>query len=136
MLASEPLRLLQEAFLHRLLPFHHEVTLAAIRSLRIEDYPVAAFYAGVGALAASLLIYGIGIAMRRMPDRFSNESQQARVEYLRATAHAWLPWLLILSASPMGGLLALAAGFFGIKPWKVVAMLLIAEIAFRAAPLL
>lgn len=136
MQVNEITALVQEAFLARLLPLYDEVTLGAIRNLRIEEYPLAAFYAALGALAASGILYGIGVWLRRMPDRFSSDMQQARVEYMRATAHAWLPWLLILSASPIGGMLVLAAGFFAIKPWKVVLMLVIAEIAWRAAPLL
>lgn len=131
-----PLQLIYEAFLARLLPLYDEVTLGAIRNLRIETYPQAAFYSGLGALAASFILYFIGTRMRRLPDRFSTDMQQARVEYLRATAHEWLPWLLILSASPIGGMLVLAAGFFAVKPWKVVTMLVVAEVAWRAAPLL
>lgn len=136
MQASEMTALVQEAFLSRLLPFNDEVTLAAIRNLRMEDYPSAAVYAGLGALAASIILYGIGIWLRRMPDRFSTDTQQARVEYMRATANEWLPWLLVLSASPIGGMLIIAAGFFAVKPWKVATMLVVAEIAWRAAPLI
>lgn len=136
MQASEIAPLITEAFLTRLLPLYDEVTLNAIRSLRIADYPMAAFLSGIGALAASLVMYGIGIWLRRMPEKVSTDAQQARIASLRAVANEWLPWLLILSPTPVGGMLAMAAGFFAVRPWKVMVMLVLAEIAWRVAPLL
>lgn len=131
-----PFALIQEAFLARLLPLYDEVTLAAIGSLRPELYAQAAALAAIGALAASALLYAIGVWLRRMPKKISTEAQQARIETLRGVAQEWLPWLLILSASPVGGVLIIAAGFFAITPWKAALMLVAAEIAWRAAPLL
>lgn len=136
MQVSDVTTLVSEAFLARLLPMYDEVTLNAIRSLRMVDYPPAAIVSAVGALAASAVLYAVGIWLRRLPKKVSTDAQQERVAAMRAVAHEWLPWLLILSASPVGGILIMAAGFFAIRPWKVALMLVAAEIAWRAAPVL
>ncbi len=136
MQVSEVKHLAVEAFLSRLLPLWDEVTLGAIRSLRMEEYAQAAAIAGVGALLASVLLYGVGIWLRRLPKKVSTEAQQQRIETMREAALEWLPWLLVLSPTPIGGILIMAAGFFAVKPWKVAVMLVVAETAWRAAPLL
>jgi membrane protein YqaA with SNARE-associated domain len=125
-----------DGLIHRLLPYQPEVTLNAIRHFHIEDYPAAAVQAGVGALVASVALYLIGIWLRRLPERVSTESQRGRIEKLRTVANEWLPWLLILSPTPVGGVLIMAAGFFAVRPWLAAAMVVIAEIAWRAAPVL
>lgn len=132
---AEITALIKEAFLTRLLPLFDEVTFNAIRSLRMQDYLQAAIWSGVGALAASLLLYAVGIWLRRMPSKVSTPEQQARIGKLKTAADEWLPWMLILSPTPIGGMLVMAAGFFAIRPWKVLTMLLVAEFAWRGAPL-
>jgi membrane protein YqaA with SNARE-associated domain len=128
------IQLIIEGFVHRLLPFYEEVTLGAIRGFNEADYPQAAAAAGVGALLASLALYGIGIWLRRLPKKISTDAQQDRIAALRKLAHEWLPYLLILSPTPIGGILIIAAGFFAIKPWMAAGMIILAEIAWRAAP--
>ncbi len=124
-----------DGFLHRLLPFQPELALNALRQFQPESYPPMAAFAGLGALLASALLYVIGIWLRRMPAKISTESQQARIETLRGAAKEWLPWLLILSPTPVGGILIIAAGFFAIRPVIAGAMIVLAEIAWRAAPM-
>lgn len=125
-----------EAFLARLLPIYHEVTLGAIRHMKIEEYPMNAAVAAAGALLASALWYGIGIWLRRMPEKVSNEEQRARIEKLRVVAKEWLPWLLVFAPTPIGGVLVMAAGFFRLKARLVLAVVIAAEITFRAMPYL
>lgn len=122
--------------LHRLLPYHHEVALNALRQFDLTAYQTHAPFAAAGALLASALLYAIGIWLRRLPGKISTEAQQARIEKLRAVAMEWLPYLLILSPTPMGGVLIMAAGFFGLRPLVAGMAILAAEIAWRVAPLL
>lgn len=125
-----------EAFLTRLLPIFHEVTLGALRNFHPEQYPLNALIAAIGALAASLILFWIGVGLRRMPERVSTAEQQARIETMRAGAQHWLPWLLILSPTPMGVILIIAAGFFRVKPMVAAAAIVAAEILFRLSPLI
>ncbi len=125
-----------QAFLHRLLPYKHEVTLNAMRHLDLAAYKQHAPIAGLAALLASLLLYALGIWLRRMPAEVSTESQQQRIKQLHAVANGWLPWVLILSPTPIGGVLIVAAGFFAMRPWLAFAVIVAAEIAWRASPLL
>lgn len=125
-----------DAFLHRLLPTHHELALNALKQFQPDQYPQAAIIAGAGALIASVILYTIGIWLRRLPQKISTAPQQERIEKLRAVAKEWLPWVLILSPTPVGGVLVIAAGFFNIRPWLAALAILAGEIAWRAAPLL
>lgn len=127
---------IREAFLSRLLPMFHEVQLAALRSLKPEDYPHAAAFAAVGALLAAVLLYAIGVWLRRLPARVSTEAQRAKIESVRSVAHSWLPWLLFLAPTPIGGMLTIAAGFFAIRRAIAAVAILAAEIAWRVSPLL
>lgn len=126
----------EEAFLHRLLPLFHETTLTAIRSLRPDDYVMSAAVAGIGALAASALLYAMGIWLRRLPERISTESQRARIEILRLYANEWLVWLLILSPTPFGGILIISSGFFAISKVRAALAITAAELLWRLSPLL
>lgn len=125
-----------EGFKARLLPIFNETSLDALREFRPWDYPTAAIAAGVGALLASALLYKVGVGLRRLPEKISTPQQRARIEKMREMAQAWLPWLLILSASPVGGVLIMAAGFFALRPIVTALALLGAEILWRASPLL
>lgn len=125
-----------EAFLTRLLPLFNEVTLGAIRSFHPEHYALNAVVAASGALAASILLYLFGVWLRRMPDRVSTESQKARIQKMQPAAMNWLPWLLILSASPIGGALIMAAGFFRMRPAVAAAAIIAAEVLWRISPLI
>jgi membrane protein YqaA with SNARE-associated domain len=125
-----------EAFLARLLPFfHHEVTLNAMHAFG-EPPPIAMAAAGAAGLAASAILYGVGVWLRRLPKKISTPEQQARIEKIRGVAVEWLPWLLILVASPVGGLLAIAAGFFAIRPAVAALAMLGGEVLWRISPLL
>lgn len=128
--------IITEAFVARLLPVFHEVTLPAILNLHPMEYPLAAAVAGVGGIAAAALLYVIGVWLRRMPERVSTEAQRTRIESLRATARSWLPWLLILAPTPFGGVLVMAAGFFAIRPLVAAIAIIAAEVAWRASPLM
>ena len=125
-----------QAFLHRLLPYKHEVTLNAMRHLDITAYKAHAPAAAAGALLASVILYAIGIWLRRMPARVSTESQQDRIQHLRTIADRWLPYLLILAPMPIGGIIIVAAGFFGTRVWLVTVVLIAAEAAWRLSPFL
>lgn len=125
-----------DALLHRLWPPHAEVTLRAMQSLDLRAYQAHALWAAVGALLASALVYWMGTRLRRLPRHLSDASQQARIEKIRLAATAWLPWLLFLGPTPVGGVLVLAAGFFEIKPLFAALMLVAGEVAWRASPLL
>lgn len=126
----------QEAFLHRLLPLFRETTLAAIRSLHPEQYPLNAVVAGIGALAVSAVLYAVGVWLRRLPEKVSTESQRARVENIRRVADQWLIWLLILSPTPVGGILIIASGFFAIPKVKAMLAITAAELLWRLSPML
>ncbi len=128
--------LFTEAFAARALPMFHEVELGAIRSFHPEQYAGSAVIAALGALAASVMLYGIGVWLRRMPERVSTPEQQVRIEAMRAAAREWLPWLLILSASPIGCVLIMAAGFFRLPPRIAALSIIAAEVLWRISPVL
>lgn len=125
---------LTEAFIARLLPLYSEVTLGAIRHMKMEEYPVNAVLAGAGGLLAAAVLFAIGILLRRMPERVSTEEQRARIEVMRLHAHFWLPYLLVLSPTPVGGIIVIAAGFFRMKPALAGAVIVASEVVFRAMP--
>jgi membrane protein YqaA with SNARE-associated domain len=126
--------LFAEAFLARLVPVFSEVTLGAIRHFQLESYPVPALVAALGGLSACAVFYGLGTLLRRLPERGSTPEQRARIERMRPVAREWLPWLLVLSPTPVGGVLVMAAAFFRLD-WRMVAAVLIAaETVFRAMP--
>ena len=125
-----------QAFLSRLLPLFHEVTLGAIRHLKLEEYPANAAIAALGGLLAAALFYAIGMWLRRMPERVSTEEQRARIEKMRGVAREWLPWFLVLSPTPVGGVVIMAAAFFRLNWRMVVAIIVLTEILFRAMPYL
>ncbi len=130
------LDILTQAFTSRLLPVFHEVQLGAIRNFRLEEYPANAAIAAVGGLLAAAVLYAIGVWLRRMPERVSTEEQRARIERMRGTAREWLPWLLVLSPTPVGGVIIIAAAFFRLN-WRMVAAIIVAaEMVFRAMPYL
>jgi membrane protein YqaA with SNARE-associated domain len=125
-----------EALQARLLPISSEVTLGAIRHLRLEDYPPHAALAGLGALIALAFYYAMGCWLRRAPEKFSTEAQRARIEGIRGAAREWLPWLLVLSPTPLGGMVVMAAAFFRLKLALIVAVVVASEAVFRAMPYL
>ncbi|PZP86061.1 MAG: hypothetical protein DI582_03960 [Azospirillum brasilense] len=127
---------LREGFLARLLPAAKETTLQALQQFQPEAYVQASLFAALGALLASALLYAVGVWLRRVPKKVSTEAQQDRIEKLRGAAMHWLPWLLILSPTPVGGMLILAAGFFGLRPFVAALAILGGEILWRASPLL
>lgn len=133
---ADILTLFTEAFAARALPMFHEVQLAAIRNFQPQAYPQSAALAAMGALAASVLLYFIGRWLRRMPAKVSTEAQQARIQKMQSVAGEWLPWLLILSASPVGCVLIMAAGFFAIRPLVAGFAILAAELLWRLSPVL
>jgi membrane protein YqaA with SNARE-associated domain len=124
-----------ESLVHRLLPMQPEITLPAMQAFG-QPPAIALVAAAAGALIASVALYGIGVWLRRMPKKISTEAQQARIEKLRAVAVEWLPWLLILAPSPVGGMLIIAAGFFAIRPWRVALAVMAGEAAWRLSPYL
>jgi membrane protein YqaA with SNARE-associated domain len=123
-----------EAFLTRLLPIYSEVTLGAIRHLKFEEYPQNAIVAALGALVASVLLYALGAWLRRLPERVSTDAQRARIESMRKGAGEFLPWLLIFSPLPIGGIFIIAAAFFRLRPAMVAAIVAASEGLFRAMP--
>lgn len=125
-----------QAFLARLVPIYHEVTLGAIRHFHFEQYPANAALAAVGGLLALAVWYAVGVWLRRMPERVSTDEQHERIKKMQSAAGGWLPWLLILSPTPIGGLLVMAAAFFRLHPRKVAAIVFASEILFRAIPYL
>lgn len=130
------LDILWETFFARLLPLFKEVTLSALRQFQPEQYVPYAALATVAALAAYAVLYAMGVWLRRMPDRVSTEEQKARIKTMEPSARYWLPWLLILAASPVGPALLLAAGFFRLKPWLTFVCVLAAELLWRLSPAL
>jgi membrane protein YqaA with SNARE-associated domain len=125
-----------EAFLSRLLPLFHEVTLGAIRHFTFEQYPANAALAAIGAQLASVVLYAIGVWLRRMPERVSTEGQRTRIENMRGVAREWLPWLLVLAPTPLGGIIIMAAAFFRLNAKMVAMIIIVTEIVFRAMPYL
>lgn len=121
-----------EALLARLLPIYQEVTLGAIEHFRFADYLPNAVLAGVASLLALAIYYALGIWLRRLPERVSTDAQRARIERSRARAREWLPWLLVLSPTPIGQIFVVAAGYFRLA-WAVIVA---SEILFRAMPYL
>ncbi len=130
------LEIFTQAFLARLIPMYHEVTLGAIRHFNLAQYPANAALAAVGALLALVVWYAIGVWLRRMPERVSTEEQRARIEAMRKGAGHWLPWLLILSPTPVGGVVVMASGFFALRPLVVVLMIVASEVLWRLIPML
>ena len=124
-----------EAFEARLLPIYQEVSIGAARHFHPEQYPLLALIAAAGALGASVLLYFIGIGLRRMPERVSNADQQEKIKKMQIAASRWLPWLLILSPTPVGCILIIAAAFFRLPPRVAALAILAAEILWRISPL-
>lgn len=123
-----------EAFIARLLPFRPEVTLPAMWSFG-EPPPAAIAAAGIAALVACALLYFVGILLRRAPKHVSTAEQQERIKKMHLAAGQWLPWLLILSPTPVGPMLVVAAGFFAVKPWRAALMIVAAEVLWRTSPM-
>ena len=132
---NQALNIFIEAFFARLLPIFSEVTLGAVREFHAEDYLGNALVAGVGALAASVVLYRFGVWLRRFPERVSTEAQQARVARMQAAAGGWFPWVLILAPMPIGCAIIMAAGFFRVRPLTVALALVAAEVLWRVSPL-
>ena len=125
-----------QGFLARLVPIYHERVLGALRHFNFEAYPQNAALAAVGALLALVIWYGVGVWLRRMPERVSTDDQRARIEAMRETAREWLPWLLILSPTLLGGIVVMASAFFRLRPAMVMAIVVASEILWRAMPYL
>ena len=125
-----------QAFIARLIPSAHEVLLAAIRNFHFEQYPLNATMAAWGALTASVILYFLGMLLRRWPEKVSTDQQRARIEEMRGKAHSILPWLLVFAPLPVGGMLIIAAGFFRLRPAKIAAILVACEILYRSMPYL
>ena len=88
----------------------------------------------MGGLLAATVLYAIGVWLRRMPERVSTEEQRARIEVMRGVAREWLPWLLVLAPTPLGGVIIIAAAFFRLN-WQMVCGIIVAsEVVFRAMP--
>ena len=132
----QELLIFKEAFLARVLPIFREMILDAERTLQPDAYPAHAAIAAVGALVASVLRYLFGIWLRRIPAKVSTPEQHARIEKMQAPAKHWLPYLLILSPTPFGPALIMAAGFFKLQPWVAAAAIIAAELLWRASPYL
>lgn len=130
------MQIVVEAFQARLLPLFDETTLAAMKAFNLNGYTQYLPAAAAGALLASAIIYALGVWLRRLPSVVSTPEQQTRIEKLRQAAHEWLPWLLILSPTPVGGILILAAGFFALRPLTAGLAIVGAEILWRVAPIL
>ena len=134
---DEIIIIFQEALLTKLLPLFNEVTLIAILHFwPTSQYLEAALVAAAGAFAGSVILYGIGIWLRRMPEKVSTPAQQKRVMRMQKDAHQWLPWLLVLAPTPFGTAIIMAAGFFRIKPWIATSIIVASEILWRASPLI
>ena len=125
-----------QGFIARLVPSAHEVLLPAIRSFHFEKYPQNAALAALGALTASVILFYIGVLLRRWPERASTEDKHAQMESMRAKAQSIVPWLLVFAPLPVGGMIIIAAGFFRLKPAKVAMILIAAEMLYRAMPYL
>lgn len=125
-----------DAFAHRLLPIFRELELNAMVGMSPVGYEVYVVAAGLGAIIASAILYAIGVWLRRMPERISTPEQRERIEKIRGVATEWLPWLLILSPTPFGGVLIIAAGFFAIRKEVAALMIIVAEVVWRFSPML
>ena len=125
-----------QAFLARLIPSSHEVLLAAIRNFHFEQYPLNAAMAAWGALTASVILYFIGMLLRRWPEKTSTDEKRAQMESVRAKAQSIIPWLLVFAPLPVGGMIVIAAGFFRLRPAKVALILIASEALYRAMPYL
>lgn len=130
------LEIFTEAFTTRLLPLFDEVTLNAIRNFHPDQYLANVPLAMAGALSASVLLYLFGVWLRRMPERISTPEQRERVQRLETKLCGWMPFLLILSPTPIGNALIIAAGFFCMRPWLAAAMIFLAEVLWRVSPLM
>ncbi len=133
---NDYLTVFQEALLMRLMPVFQEMTLPAIQRFHPDQYPSLAVLAGMAALLGSVVLYGFGVWIRRWPERISTEAQQARIESMRSIARQWLPYLLVLSPTPLGGILIVAAGFFRLTPIVAGLAIVAAEVLWRISPML
>lgn len=129
------LTVFKEALFSRLMPVSGETTIEALSKLQPEAYLPEALAAAAGAMIAYVILYVVGWRMRALPARISNEAQQERIAKLEKPAREWLPYLLILSPTPLGTVLLLAAGFFRLKPVITAFIVLVAELFWRASPL-
>lgn len=125
-----------QAFIARLIPSAHEVMLPAIRNFHFEQYPQNAAMAAWGALTASVILYFIGMLLRRWPERASTDEKRAQMENVRTKAQSIVPWMLVFAPLPVGGMIIIAAGFFRLRPAKVAIILLASEALYRAMPYL
>ena len=134
---DEVLIIFQEALLTRLLPFYNEVMLTAILHFwPTAQYIEAALVAAAGSLTGAVILYGVGIWLRRMPEKVSTPKQQERVMRMQKDAGTWLPWLLVLAPTPFGTALIMAAGFFRMRPWIAGSIVTASEILWRVSPLI
>ncbi len=126
-----------QAFVARLLPSAHEVLLPAIRNFHFEQYLPNAAMAACGALTASVVLYFVGMLLRRWPERAaSTDEKRTQMENVRARAQSIIPWLLIFAPLPVGGMIIIAAAFFRLRPARVAVILVATEILYRAMPYL
>ena len=126
-----------QAFIARLIPSSHEVLLAAIRNFHFEQYPLNAAMAAWGALTASVILYFLGMLLRRWPERAGGSAEQREhIARMRAQAQGIIPWLLVFAPLPVGGMIIIAAGFFRLRPARVAAILVASELLYRAMPYL
>lgn len=121
-----------DALSARLMPAFSETTITAIAKLNPDAYVPHAVCAALGACVAYAILYVIGVRMRRLPERVSTEEQRARIAKLEQPARFWLPYILVLAPTPLGTVLLLAAGFFGIRVWLTALVVVAGEILWRA----
>ncbi len=121
----------KEALFQRLMPVFNEIHLGAIEAFSSKPALSLVLAAMAGAMIAYAFLYFLGIRMRRLPERISTDAQRERIAALGKEAKFWLPYTLILAPTPLGTVLVIAAGFFGIRWWWVALITLAAECAWR-----
>ncbi len=116
---------LQEAFL---LPVGQDITLHAMRLFGGYDMMDAVAYATLGSLIALMVGYIIGLILKKY--RYIFKAGLAEDKYQLASGYAQkFGWLLLpLWFVPFGTLLPLLAGFFGLRWWIVLVMILLGAI--------
>jgi membrane protein YqaA with SNARE-associated domain len=94
-----------------------------------EGYMVV--IASIGVVAGSSINYIFGKALHSLKQRINHYEDSIKFKYLTQYVDQKLFWLLVLSLLPViGSVTTTAAGFFRIKYYKVVLVILLSRIFY------
>lgn len=125
-----------QGFLARIVPWHQELLLRANLLFGHESATRLMAIASLGACLGSALLYAGGWMLRRHLALISTQDQQARSLRGERWAKRALPLVLLGAALPyIGWIVVFASGFYRVRLWLVVPIVLAAELLLRLSML-